>query len=213
MLIPLANIYSFVIGITSKYNIDESHGLRHSMDAFKYSEILFNSEKNIEPLIIKDERIIYTSALLHDMCDKKYMPEMDGIKDIKHFLKSNAYYDEEIDSIISIISNVSYSKIKKNGMPNLNTNQYAFNIVRESDLLCAYDVDRCIIYDMMKKGSRYEDAFIDAKNLFNKRVFKHFDDKLFSTKTGIEIANDLEIQSKERIKEIEKTLSNIKTKS
>ena len=55
------------------------------MDAFKYSEILFNSEKNIEPLIIKDERIIYTSALLHDMCDKKYMPEMDGIKDIKHF--------------------------------------------------------------------------------------------------------------------------------
>ena len=138
---------------------------------------------------------------------------MDGIKDIKHFLKSNAYYDEEIDSIISIISNVSYSKIKKNGMPNLNTNQYAFNIVRESDLLCAYDVDRCIIYDMMKKGSRYEDAFIDAKNLFDKRVFKHFDDKLFSTKTGIEIANDLEIQSKERKKEIEKTISKIRTKN
>lgn len=213
MLIPLANIYNFVIGITSKYNIDESHGLRHSMDAFKYSEILFNSEKNIEPLIIKDERIIYTSALLHDMCDKKYMSEIDGIKDIEFFLKSNTYHEEEIDSIISIISNVSYSKIKKNGMPNLNTKQYAFNIVRESDLLCAYDVDRCIIYDMMRKGSRYEDAFIDATKLFDKRVFKHFDDKLFSTKTGIEIANDLEIQSRERIKEIEKTLSNIRTKN
>ena len=65
----------------------------------------------------------------------------------------------------------------------------------------------------MKKGSRYEDAFIDAKNLFDKRVFKHFDDKLFSTKTGIEIANDLEIQSRERIKEIEKTISNIRTKN
>ena len=39
----------------------------------------------------------------------------------------------------------------KNGFPDMGEYQTAYNIVREADLLCAYDFDRCMIYQMYNK--------------------------------------------------------------
>ena len=45
---------------------------------------------------------------------------------------------------------MSYSKVNKNGFPELGNYQLCYNIVREADLLASYNIDRCIIYQMIK---------------------------------------------------------------
>ncbi len=213
MLIPLGNIYNFIIATTRRLNIDETHGLRHAMDVYKYSQNIYNVEKNNTPLIIRDERLIYTSALLHDMCDHKYIKQEDGLEKIDKFLRENAYYRSEIETVKEIISTMSYSKIKVMGEPNHGENQIAFQIVRESDLLASYDVDRCVMYDMLKNDIRYENAFENAKGIFEKRMFKYLERKEIRTEEGKNIAKRLVKESKDRIEEIEKTISNNKIKN
>lgn len=76
----MSKMINFIINTTNKFKIDESHGLKHSLDVLKYSNILLNKElKNTTYLkpdeLYKFKKIIYSCALLHDMCDKKYMDE------------------------------------------------------------------------------------------------------------------------------------------
>ena len=179
----LNKLLHFVIFTSNKYKIDESHGLKHSMDVLQYAYKIFNAEKINYPEIINHERIIYTSALVHDMCDKKYMSESEGISNIEEFLKTKIE-SNEIDIIKQIISTMSYSKVKKHEgfmYPNLGEYQMAYHIVREADLLTAYDIDRCIIYQMYKSGDSFESSFDNASKLFDTRVLKHFDNNLFVT--------------------------------
>ena len=80
-----------------------------------------------------------------------------------------------------IMNTMSYSKVKLNGFPDMGEFQMAYHIVREADLLAAYDFDRCMVYDMYKKGSNVDEAYEHAKNLFYNRVFKHYSDGLLIT--------------------------------
>jgi hypothetical protein len=57
----------------------------------------------------------------------------------------------------------------------------AYHIVREADLLTAYDIDRCIIYGMMKEKLTYDASLIRALELFEKRVLTYRSDNLFVT--------------------------------
>jgi len=124
------------------------------------------------------EKVAYISAAIHDMCDKKYMNEEDGIDQITSFLKEDVTV-EEMDVVKKIISTMSYSKVKKNGFPDLGDWQNTYHCVREADLLCAYDFDRSMIYHMSKGECNIEEAFINAEQLFHNRVFKHKSDGLF----------------------------------
>ena len=56
-----------------------------------------------------------------------------------------------MDVIGDIIGSMSYSKVKKNGFPELGDYQTEYNIVREADLLAAYDIDRAIIYRIKER--------------------------------------------------------------
>jgi hypothetical protein len=76
---------------------------------------------------------------------------------------------------------MSYSKVKKNGYPDFGEYQLAYHIVREADLLAAYDLDRCIIYRMMRDSTNYTDALVESKNLFESRILNYRKDKLFVT--------------------------------
>lgn len=195
----LNNLFSFVM-YTSKMNgIDESHGLSHSMDVLYYAKEIFENEKHNYKDLIKHERIIYVSAIVHDMCDKKYMNEMEGLKNIEDFLREKKVPNEEIDVIKKIVSTMSYSKVKKDGFPELKEYQSAYHIVRESDLLSAYNFDRAMIYSMNVHGSNTVKAFLDSEKLFHSRMFKHIDDDLFVTETGKKIAETLEVSATKRI--------------
>jgi hypothetical protein len=124
------------------------------------------------------------SSILHDMCDKKYMEEKIGLNRIEEYIR-NDVTKKELDIIKKIITTMSYSKVKINGYPNLDEYQLAYHIVREADLLTAYDFERCIIYQMMKNNCSYDDAIKDAYNVFDNRILKYDGDNLFITNFSI----------------------------
>lgn len=173
-------ILYFVLLTSKKFNIDESHGLTHSMQVLHYANEIFEYESVLHPRIKDHDKIIYVSAALHDMCDKKYVDMNKGLCDIEEFLEDKLL-PNEINIVKQIISTMSYSKVKVDGFPHLGQFQNAYNIVREADLLAAYDFDRCIIYNMHCKGNSIEVAYEEAYQLFHSRVFKHEDDGLLTS--------------------------------
>ena len=176
----LNHLFDFVVLTSKEFNIDESHAVKHSMDVYYFSNEIFRSEVVKNSYLDNHKKIIDICAILHDMCDKKYMDEKIGVDRISDYIK-DITTEKERDVCLSIISTMSYSTIKKNGFPNLDEYQLAYNIVREADLLASYDFDRCIMYQMLKNEKKYDDSFDDAKNVFEKRVFKYREDKLFTT--------------------------------
>lgn len=180
-LSPLINIaFNYVIDTSMKYNIDESHSLKHSMEVFQYANNIYKNEIIKYPYLEQQKDIIFISSIIHDMCDKKYMKEEKGIEQIEEYFK-NYISPDKLDIISFIISSMSYSKVKKNGYPNLGEYQMAYHIVRESDLLSSYDIDRCIIFGMKCEGLNYIDAVNRAEFLFSERVLKYIRDDLFIT--------------------------------
>ncbi len=178
----LSKMFKFVILTSQKYNIDESHGLSHSMNVLQYAHNIYASELVTDPSLESHQKVIYSAAILHDMCDKKYIDEDLGIKEINGFLVENGLTEEDIVLTQLIINTMSYSTVKQNGFPDLGEkNMKPYHIVREADLLTAYDFDRCMIYNLYNKNGNLKFAFDDAFILFQNRVFKHLDDNLLTT--------------------------------
>ena len=195
--------FNFVIFISKKYNIDESHSLKHSIDVFNFANKIYNSELEKSPFLQEQKDIIHVSAILHDMCDKKYMNEGDGVYNINKYMEPYMP-TSELKVVSDIISTMSYSKVKKNGYPNLGEYQTAYHIVREADLLSAYDVDRCLIYQMMHEKFDYSDSLNLVYDLFEKRVLKYREDKLFITNYSKSKSYDLHMKAVEDISEMKK---------
>ena len=201
----LNELFNFVILTSKIYNIDESHSLKHSMDVYYYANNIYKSELPKNHELINQKKIIDVSSIIHDMCDKKYMNEKEGIFRIDNFL-DNKIDKNEKEIVSKIISTMSYSKVSKNGFPNLGNHQLAYHIVREADLLSSYDFDRCIIYQMMKNNCTYEESIKDAINVFENRVFTYNDKKLFVTNYSKKKSIDLHIKAIKRINFLKKIL-------
>jgi HD superfamily phosphodiesterase len=206
MRLFVSNLFNFVLLSTKKIGIDESHGISHSMNVLQYSKKIYESEIKNTPRLIHDEKIIYASAILHDMCDNKYTDEISGSSDIVNYLQKQDVTNEEIDTIQKIITTMSYSKVKKQGYPELGKFQKAYHIVREADLLTAYDFDRAMIYNIHKKNSSIHEAFEDSNKLFIKRVFQYINDGLFVNEYSKKEAMILHSQAIKRIESWKKTL-------
>ena len=173
--------FKCVMEFTRRYNIDESHSLKHSMEVMRFAENIYESELSANPQLERQKGIIMASAILHDMCDHKYVSDEAGaIADMREYMKE-FFTDADFDIIVSIITMMSYSKVKKNGYPDLGEYQLAYHIVREADLLAAYDIDRCVIYGMAVDKITYTMAVERATALFASRVLKYRDDGLFLT--------------------------------
>jgi hypothetical protein len=172
--------FKYVIETTNFYKIDESHALKHSMEVFRFAKNIYESEVIKNPILETQKDIIFGAAIGHDMCDKKYMNEKEGVDKYKKYL-SDFMTPNDVEIMGVIISTMSYSKVKVNGFPELGDYQLAYHIVREADLLAAYDIDRCIMYTMHRDNCKYTEALKEAMNLFEYRVFKMRSDKLFKT--------------------------------
>ena len=176
-----------VVEMFKQHNIDESHALKHSLDVFSFAKQLCTDE------VSHQLRVIYVASIVHDMCDKKYMDEDIGTTEIRkylvHFMTS-----EELDAVLLIITNMSYSKVKKKGFPVLNEWQHAYHIVREADLLASYDIDRCIIFGMLKEHLGYIQATERAKKMYEVRVLNYIKDGMFITKKGLTKAKELHMK-------------------
>jgi HD superfamily phosphodiesterase len=187
-------LFQFVMLMTVKHKIDDSHGVKHSMDVLHFAKNIYDSEVMKSTCLREpeQERVIYISAVVHDMCDKKYMDESVGIAEIRDFLQGTRLVEKhEIDAVEKIISTMSYSTVKKKGFPDLGKYQHAYHIVREADLLSAYDFDRCMVYGMEKQHSNINDAYLHARELFYNRVLKYDHDELFFTDYSKECSKTL----------------------
>lgn len=189
-------IFQFVLHTTSLYHIDESHGISHSMKVLQHAHNIYTSELP-NPELEKQKPIIYACAILHDMCDKKYMNEEEGIQRIQECIPMT---EEDMDITKAIISTMSYSKVKVNGFPELGKFQLAYHIVREADLLAAYDIDRCIIYRMHKSGDGFTSSYAEARELAHCRILKHVEDQLFTTDYSKKLSQTLHDELVDKMK-------------
>lgn len=202
MRLPLAELFKFVIAISKRYNIDESHSLGHSMRVLHNAEIIAREEAqwmcNTE-LFVVQQPIIQAAAILHDTCDKKYREEGEAVKEVSRLL-SSSMNPVELDATLQIISKMSYSTVKAKGMPDLREFQFAYNAVREADLLDAYDFDRSMLYHMHKNDKGLEAAYKDACDLFENRVLRHDKDGLLLTRYARSQHLDLSEKALRRIR-------------
>jgi HD superfamily phosphodiesterase len=173
--------FDYVRHTSEFYKIDESHAFKHSMEVYRFAKNIYDSEVKTNKFLEEQQEIIYAAIIGHDMCDGKYMDVDEGVIRYKEFL-SDKMSINDIDIVEKIITTMSYSKVKVNGFPKLGKYQMAYHIVREADLLAAYDIDRCIMYSMYRDNFEYTKALSLALDLFDYRVFKMRSDRLFITK-------------------------------
>lgn len=195
LLIP--KLINFAFFTINKLGIDESHGLSHSLNVLHHSHNILESEIPLKPYLEEQRDIIYTSAIVHDLCDKKYINEKNGIDYINSFLLSKTtLLPNEINVVKKIISTISYSKVKVDGFPSMGKYEMAYHIVREADLLSAYDINRSIIYNMNQVNSDFEKSLQNALHLFDSRVLQHNRDYLFVTNYSKQLSKKLEIEAR-----------------
>ena len=65
------------------------HGLSHSMNVLNFAHQIYNSEIITNPDLNKYKKVIYSSVVLHDMCDKKYMYEKEGFERISNYFSND----------------------------------------------------------------------------------------------------------------------------
>lgn len=175
-MVSLNELFMFVLRISKKYQIDSSHSEGHSMDVIHFADENYRSQLDMFPYLEQQTNVIYSAAILHDMCDKKYMIQEKGVQEIENFLQ-NRLNPEELFYTKKIMETMSYSTVKKNGYPDLGDYQMAYHVVREADLLSSYDFDRSIIYHM-NRGNNLTKSYYNALELFDNRVFNYNNDKL-----------------------------------
>ena len=196
----LPRLVQFAAMTVKKHNIDESHGLGHALTVLHNSHAILESLLPTQDYLESQRNIIYTSALVHDLCDDKYMDLTEGIQYIHEMLEADHLLQPyEISVVEKIISTMSYSKVKKQGYPDLGIYNMAYHVVREADLLAAYDFDRSIIYNLNNVNSNLNETFQNSLNLFEHRVFKHNEDHLFITHYSKEKSLDLEKKARIQI--------------
>ena len=199
--------FKYVVDTSQLYHIDESHALKHSMEVYQFAKLIYDSEIINNPYLEKHKEIIYMAAIGHDMCDKKYMDENEGIVKYQTYL-SEYMPSSDLEIIGKIIGTMSYSKVKANGYPNLGEYQLAYHIVREADLLAAYDIDRCIIYTIYRDNCDYNKALEEALNLFDYRVFRMRQDRLFKTAYSKKESLKLHKKAKKSVETLKEILNN-----
>lgn len=195
----ISKLFTYVVITTKYFQIDESHGISHSMDVLNYAYKIFSSELIRFPEINRYQKIIYSSAILHDMCDKKYMDENEGFDRLYQYFK-NDFTSGELDDMKKIMLTMSYSKVKKNGFPqDLGYLELPYHVVREADLLSGYDFNRCVIYDLYVHNNSLTNSLENSYKLYNGRVMKYYSDNLFVTETGKLLAKEVESKSVEKL--------------
>ena len=204
----ISSLVQFIMATTQSKSLDESHGVMHSFNTLHYAQNIFENEKLTHSDLIPHERVVYVASALHDMCDKKYMNESEGMDRIDNMLKEHIS-DKEIKAVHDIVGTMSYSKVKKKGFPDLGKYQSAYHVVREADLLCAYDFDRALIYHMYHKNNDFQEAYQESMELFKNRVFKHEKDNLFTYDYSKQQAAELKKQSLQRIKQWKRIMKSL----
>ena len=211
----LSKLVYFIMVAIERYSIDESHGIGHSFNTLHHACDIFENEKHKHTEMIPHENVIYIASAIHDMCDKKYMNQEEGIFHIDKLIATELSNTERM-AVREIVAKMSYSKVKLYGFPDLGKYQTAYNVVREADLLAAYDFDRAMIYYMYMNHHVYtneniiEEAYTDCCELFLKRMLRHDIDGLFTFEYTRQKADILKYESLNQMKRWKRIIKTLK---
>jgi hypothetical protein len=199
----MQKVYEFIEKCCAEQGIDDSHGLIHSKHTVEWAELLLDSLE-----VDEDERkFVMYGAALHDMCDSKYIEVKKGQAKIFHWLIDTGWNPTIADALIQVIGSTSYTKLKQariNGeivYPYHGKWQRAYHIIRHADLLDAYKVERCMLYNMhIHPEMSSEDAWKVVSTLFENRVFKYVSDGWLFYQKALELVPELEKKAREDIR-------------
>ena len=194
----------FILECCIRYNIDESHGIKHAKACLKWADMLIQSNPDLTEA---ESRMALYAAGLHDMCDKKYTEPLEASERIFIWLTEQEWSHEDAEALIHIINTMSYSWLKSqtvNGVPAYPDHgkwQRAYHIARHADLLDGYIVARCFLYG--KHVSPYisdEECWRNVKNLFENRVLKYVSDGWIFLPEAITFATLLDTAARRDLK-------------
>jgi hypothetical protein len=206
-MVSFDKMFAFVLSMSKKFSIDTSHSERHSMDVLHFAHAIYKHEVNNFPFLKKQENIIYSAAILHDMCDRKYVTPEEGLKHIEDFLEEDMT-PADLHYTSRIIDTMSYSKVKKQGYPDLGDFTIGYHVVREADLLASYDFDRAITYNM-HQGNNLTHSYYNSLELFEDRVFNYHNDKLLLSEYSQMVSVPLTIKATNRMQAWQKILRRV----
>lgn len=174
----VSSAFNYVIRTSVKYGIDESHSLGHSMLVYNYANEIYNATVLACPQLKHQLDVVQCASILHDTCDKKYLDENQGDVEMRAYL-GQYLPPHKIDAVSAIVRSMSYSTVKSRGYPDLGIHTSAYHVVREADLLAAYDYNRCVIFGMLKENLSFPEAQERADVLMETRVLTYIRDGLF----------------------------------
>ena len=193
----MEDLWKFIEKCCEEQGIDESHGLKHSKAVVGWAEQLMAAETNLSD---DEKRMVTYAAALHDMCDSKYTDVTKSSQVIKAWLLEQGWNEHEASVLISIITTMSYSKLKKAAemvghrvWPDHGKWQLAYHITRNADLLDGYKVERCFQFQKHKSPDMSDDeAWILVEKLFENRVLRYVSDGWITLPKAIQLAKDLD---------------------
>ena len=199
------SLFNFIEIQCAKYEIDESHGLRHAKGTLmRANEILLS----LSDVTQEERRMTLYAAAIHDTCDSKYTDVKEAAKEIGYFLRSQLWSPEQIDALINIVTSMSYSKLKKSlssgqiEYPNHGKWQRAYHVARHADLLEGYIVARCVIYNQHIFPEKSMDEHWErASEIFAERAFTYCSEGWIFLPYAITLAKTLEQEAKRCLEE------------
>jgi hypothetical protein len=116
---------------------------------------------------------------------------------------------EELEATTKIISSMSYSTVNKYGYPNLGIYNTAYHIVRESDLLAAYDIERSLIYQLTHENYNFTDSIKETTKIITDRVLKYREKNLFLTEYSKKKSEELHLKCVKNLIHFQNNYNNI----
>jgi len=202
----LMRSYHLVEEMQLRANIDPSHNHIHSKEViFWAKEIMHNLS---EPIPLTTRIRAGHCAILHDLLDRKY--SMDLSVPVRHHLVG-MFGETETQNLMMVMEDMSYSKtVMPNGtvtFPSwLDQDQelkMTFHIVREADLLSAYNLARMVYYRKSNFPEMTDDEIRqDIRALFEKRMDMMITNKLFYFPTTYPLADSLQDMTRIRMRSL-----------
>lgn len=216
----LSRVLLYLLCTTEENKIDESHAVIHALKTARMANTIYENELMYNPYLKEQKNTIYVSALVHDICDKKYVrgPKRDNcLNDLHSFLveissssPASSYASSTSSSfandVLTIITTSSYSHMRKHGYPTgLSPGALrAYHIMREADLFDGYDVERSIVYSLhhiAEVKQHLQSAVNNVDSFFAERVFQHNADGLFITEFSKEHSVFKDLQTAETLRQ------------
>ena len=97
----IVKAFELVMILCKKFNIDESHSLKHSMEVYNFALRIYESELPMNAYLEEQKDIIVLAAILHDTLDK-IAEEIQIPTEIHEYLHVNSR-EVWVETMVSLI--------------------------------------------------------------------------------------------------------------